>query len=85
MNMRWMKSMQEMLPTCDFQDLAYLKHKLRPKQFAAEFSQQAYEAMLAQDYAIGHYTVSHNQIRVSYLKYYATQPSAKKHFSVSER
>ena len=42
MNMRWMKQMQETIPTCDFQDLTYLKHKNKAKQFAAEFSQHAY-------------------------------------------
>jgi len=52
-----------MLPVCDFQDVTYLRHKYKAKQFAAEFSQEAYETMLSQDYAIGSYTAGHVPLR----------------------
>lgn len=56
MNVRWLQMVQHEIPTMDFDDLNVYDHpEIKPRQFAPEFSQQAYSAMLAKDLIIGDY------------------------------
>ena len=60
---RWVKALEQSIPAIDMLDAApcaagagedYVK-----RQFAAEYSQAAYETMLNQEYAIGAYITTH--------------------------
>lgn len=66
MNVRWLQAIQPTLPSIDFDDLnIYDSPEVKPRQFAPEFSQQAYEGMLAKDIVIGDYINNLSQFRVT--------------------
>ena len=46
------------MPAIDFDDLNITDDQAKARQFAPEFSQKAYKAMLAKDIVIGNYTTN---------------------------
>ena len=59
---RWVKIIQKNLPTTDLIDISDEVKPERPKsrQFAAQYSQSAYSAMLEQDVEVGDYISNYN-------------------------
>lgn len=55
MNVRWLASLQKDIPSVDFEDLNTADEQQDPRQFAPEFSQKAYSAMISRDIVIGNY------------------------------
>ena len=57
MNSRWLKLITKYVPTIDLIDLSAETFPFNSikRQFAPEYSQHAYAAMLKQEYAIGDY------------------------------
>ena len=57
MKQRWHVKMKNRIPAIDFIDLAAEHDHLYPhkRQFAPEFSQQAYQTMLHAEFALGDY------------------------------
>ena len=66
MNVRWLQAIQPAIPSMDFDDLnIYDNPDIKPRQFAPEFSHQAYQVMLARDVVIGDYINNLSQFRVT--------------------
>lgn len=59
MRYRWLQLLEQTIPDVDMHDVnVVLENPRAARQFAAEYSQSSYTAMLAQDYAIGDYIAS---------------------------